>query len=895
MYRAISWTVLVIAFLLSVGCGGKSTNQLYAEGTRQLADGKPHGAIVLFKNVLEKDPNFLDARLGLAKAYETVGKYEQAERELLKLRKQNPSRHEVALELAKVYNATDAADKAIGEVRDYVKSHDASAEARELLGVSFALKGMTAEAERSFREALRIEPVRITAKLELAGLLMESGREREQEFRALLDDIIRSDPRNARAYSLLASFEVFYGSRLRALDLYRKEAELDPSNPAPLYREGVLYAESGEFRKAEQVAENMVQRFPKRGEGYRLKGLVAYQKKNYAEAISALQTAVKYAPSVDGYYYLGLSLYNSGELESALSQFRRIIDHKPGFIQARLLTALTLLKQKRIDDSIAEVQKALEYDRRNALAFNILGSACMAKGMCDEGMKYFNKSIEIDPKIVDTHLKKGFYKLSRGRDLEAETDFSAAVRVAPDVLYSRLLLAAFHMRHNNFDKALATLRQGLAGKKDDAVLYNTMAIVMFADKKRSEGIRCLQKAKEVDPTFTPAAFNLAMCYVASGNLDLAVREYQGVLQREPRNFKALLGMAVLSELKGDERGALDWYGKARDTGQQAGYYALAGYFAKRRVYDKALSVLDGALKAFPRDGEAYARKARILAAQKQYKDAIDVLNDMASVAPQQALLLKVGVYAQMKENAKAIEEARRIITLQPNSAFGYLVLSTVYSGQGDNVRAIQEARNGLKVEPGDMKLIMQLGDLYARAGDFAAASDAYERVVKQDPDYAPAYAAQGMLLERMGKKREAAAKYRQALAKGENYVPALNNLAYLYADGYGPREEALRLSLSAFKKEPGNPAILDTFGYALLRNGRSEDARKILEKSVRLLPRDPSVRYHVALACQATGDRSGAVAHLQQALQMGGFPESAQARKLLVELTARGHRQGGGA
>ena len=885
----------MIAFLASGGCGGKSTNQLYAEGTRQLAAGKPGGAIVLFKNVLEKDPNFLDARFGLAKAYESVGKYEQAERELLKLRKQNPSRHEVALELARVYNATDSADKAIGELDKYLKSHDGSAEARELLGVSFALKGMAAEAERSFREALRIEPARMKAKLELAGLLMKSGREREREFRALIDEIMQSDPRNARAYSLLASFEVFLGNRLRALELYRKEAELAPADPAPRYREGVLFIESGELRKAEQLAENMIQQFPKQGEGYRLKGLVAYQRKNYADATAAFQTAVKYAPSVESYYYLGLSLYNGGELESALSQFRRIIDHKPEFVQARLLTALTLLKQKRIDDAIAEARNTLEYDSRNALAYNILGSACMAKGMYDEGMKYFNKSIELDPKIVDTHLKKGFFKLSRGRDLEAETDFAAAVNVAPDVLYSRLILAAFHMRHNNSDKALATLRQGLTGKKDDAVLYNTMAVVMFADRKRSEGIRCLQKAREVDPAFAPAAFNLATCYVASGRLDLAVREYQGVIQREPRNFRALLGMAVLSELKGDERGALDWYGKARDTGQQAGYYALAGYYAKRREYGKALSELDGALRAFPRDGEAYARKAQVFVAQKQYREAIDVLNDMASVAPQQALLLKVGVYTQMKENAKAIEEARRIITLQPDSAFGYLVLSTVYSGQGDDIRAIQEARNGLRIEPGNIKLIMQLGDLYARAGNTAAASGAFEQVLRKDPDYAPAYAAQGMLLERMGKKREAAAKYRQALAKGENYVPALNNLAYLYADGYGPREEALRLSLSAFKKEPENPAILDTFGYALLRNGRSEDARKILEKSARLLPGNPSVRYHVALACQATGDRSCAVTHLQQALQMGGFPESSQAHKLLVELTARDRRQGGGA
>lgn len=887
MFRTVSSVVLVLAFLVSTGCGGKSKDQLYAEGVKQLASGNANGAVVLFKSVLDKDQNFLDARFQLAKAYVSIGKYEQAEKEFLKVRKQNPSRSDVALELARGYNASGAVDKAIRELLQYVKSQGESAEAQELLGTSYALKGMPAEAERCLREALRMEPSRTNAKLQLAGVLMESGAERGKEARTLIDEILRAEPRNSRAYSVLASYEVFLGNRDRALELYRKQAELAPTDPAPRYREGIIHIESGNLGKADQLAENMIQQFPQRGEGYRLKGLVAYQKKSYADAITALQTSVKYSPAIEGYYYLGLSLYNRGELENALSQFRRILDHKPGFVPARLLTALVLLKQKRVDDSLAEATKALETDSDNALAYNILGSAYMAKGMYDEGMKYLNKSTEIDPKIIDAHLKKGLFKLSRGRVHEAETDFTTAVKVAPDVLNSRLILAAYHLRQNNYDKALATLRQGLAGKKDDAVLYNTMAGVMFAEKKREEGIKCLQKAKEADPAFAPAAFNLATCHAASGNLDLAVREYQGVLQREPRNLKALLGMAVLSELRGDEKEAFAWYGKARETGELAGYQALAGYHAKRGEYGKALSVLDAELKAFPRSSDAYAQKARVFVAQKKYPEAIKVLDDMTSMAPEQSLLLKVGVYAQMKENRKALDEARRIITLHPNSAFGHLVLSTVLASQGDYPKAIQEARNGLRIEPNNVKVMMQLGDLSAHNGDFVAAADAYERVIKANPDFAPAYAAQGMLLELKNKKREAVAKYRQALAKGEDYVPALNNLAYLYADGFGPRDEALRLSLLAFKKDPENPAILDTFGYALLKNGRNDDARKILEKGARLLPRNPSVRYHVALACKATGDRPGAVTHLQQAIQLGNFPEADQARKLLGELTAR--------
>ena len=57
----------------------------------------------------------------------------------------------------------------------------------------------------------------------------------------------------------------------------------------------------------------------------------------------------------------------------------------------------------------------------------------------------------------------------------------------------------------------------------------------------------------------------------------------------------------------------------------------------------------------------------------------------------------------------------------------------------------------------------------------------------------------GALLDRTGKKSEAAKIYRTILDRADNYAPALNNLAYLCADGYGSKQEALSLAISAFK------------------------------------------------------------------------------------------------
>ena len=119
---------------------------------------------------------------------------------------------------------------------------------------------------------------------------------------------------------------------------------------------------------------------PRRGDGYRLKGLASFHRKRYSDAIGYWQTSLKSAPTFEGYHFLGLNFYNQGELESALSQYRKILDRIPDSRQARLMTAQILLKQKRYDDSANEIKKVLQKDDDDALAHDLLGSVYMLQG-----------------------------------------------------------------------------------------------------------------------------------------------------------------------------------------------------------------------------------------------------------------------------------------------------------------------------------------------------------------------------------------------------------------------------------------------------------------------------------------------------------------------------------
>ena len=89
--------------------------------------------------------------------------------------------------------------------------------------------------------------------------------------------------------------------------------------------------------------------------------------------------------------------------------------------------------------------------------------------------------------------------------------------------------------------------------------------------------------------------------------------------------------------------------------------------------------------------------------------------------------------------------------------------------------------------------------------------------------------------------------------------------------------------MKAYRLAPANAGVVDTLGYILLKNGRTDEAIKVLKKAVLLLPDNPTVHYHLALAYIKSGNPDIAKEHLVKALAKDGFPDATRARILLRE------------
>ncbi len=873
--------ILIVILLLLQGCSSKSKEQLYQEGVERLKAKDPGAAVVLLKSALEKDQNYLDARYQLAKAFVAQHKYEQAEKEFLKVLALNPSRDEVHLDLARLYTKTKREDEAFKLAESYLVKHPNNAESYEVMGLARAGRGEYQEAEGYLIKATQADRGNQAFRLELASIYL--AQKQNQKTRELLQQVIKDDAQNTRAYYMLAALDQIEGNIDGALATYKKITGFNRSETLASYREGLIYISRKELDKADALAATLVSEFPKRADGYRLKGMVQYYRKQYADAVASIQNSIKIAPSLDGYYYLGLCDYSLGEFENALSNFRKVLDYAPASRQASLMTATVLMAQKRTDDAITELTKLLKQHENDAEAYNLLGSAYMAKGMFEEGLRALNNATRINPQSANAHLKKGRYYLATGKVTEGEAELFTAVQVAPDQLVSRLLLASAYLRSNKPAKALELLKAGLRGSASDAPLYSGMATILFLENRQEEGIRSLQRAKELAPTFAPAYQRLAAIYAASGKYDQAIREYQTLLQRSPDNLQAMLQLAALYEAAGNDAEALAQYERAKATKKTAAYLAEAQYYLKKHAPSKAQQVLEDGLKIDHSNPQLYDLLARVLADQKKFKDALKQADDLEAINADAGITLKMQLYLMMQDRDKSLAQARRIVERHPTSARGYLLVASVYEFYKNYGAAISETRKAVQLTPKDPQVLLYLGNLQAANKDYDAAFAAYHEILKQR-QFPPALYAEGALLQRLGKKGEAVAKYRAALAPSDQYVPALNNLSYLCSEGFCGKHEALSLAMKAYRLEPSNAGVMDTLGYALFVNGKYGDARKVLEKASSLIPNQPTVLYHLGLLYKQTGNKVAAVKAFNKALALGPFSEAETARRLSNEL-----------
>ncbi len=874
--------LIVFVLMLLVACSGQTKEELLQEGNRLRDQGNFRGAVVLYKNALEKDANFIEARIELADAYLNAGSLERAEKEFQKVLHQKPSEADVLLKLATVFIQQRQPEKALLELDKYHSANAETAESAVIYGLAHGAAGDLESAESFFTKALHLDDQSLQARLNLAKVCLQ--RKDYEKSRTFLRALLTIDSKNIPAYYLMANVENRAGQREEALKVYQKLLAVDAKQLEALYMSGIFQMDLGDLEATRLTVDKIVSTFPNQPAALRLEGMLSYRQGNYDDAVLSLQTALKTEQHPLSYFFLGLSHYSLEQYELALSQFQKALDISAGFERARVLVAMTLLKQKRLDDAVIEIRRVLTANPGNAYARNILGSAYLAKGQYDEGMEELEAATELDPSLADAHLKRGLFRLAKGDGEQGEADLIKAIDAAPEVLNSRLMLVTHYLRQKNYSAAIQILQEGMNGSPVDALLNNYLAAAYFSQKKPEAAIKALNAAKQANADYLTPYFNLASYYASQAEYEKAVAEYQRILGRQADNLKALLGIASLHSVQGDDDKVEQVFQQIEATGTEQAFIATARYKLKRRDLGGALAIVDRGLQKHNASVTLYDLKGALQLRLQQQAEAEATFTQLSGLSPERGNSQLIALYLATKQTEKAEKLSADVLKSSAEDDYAYLLSAAVLLQKKDVKGAAAILQQGIEKVKNPLRLQMRLGQIFERTNRLQQAEQIYQRVIEKAPRFAGAYASLATIKERSGDKGAALQLYRATLRYDRRNTLALNNLAYLLADNFGEPKEALNYALSAYRLQPGDPRIMDTLGYVLIKAERAEDAAILLEKAHQLLPEVQTVALHLAMAKAQSGQSAAAKELLQQVIEKGTEAEIAQAQDVLKSL-----------
>jgi tetratricopeptide (TPR) repeat protein len=166
-----------------------------------------------------------------------------------------------------------------------------------------------------------------------------------------------------------------------------------------------------------------------------------------------------------------------------------------------------------------------------------------------------------------------------------------------------------------------------------------------------------------------------------------------------------------------------------------------------------------------------------------------------------------------------------------------------------------------------------------------SAKDQYKKVLEKNPNLAPTHMMLGTIYEMEKDYTQAEEHYRKALEVDPEFGAAANNLAYHLATRTDQYDAALQYAKKAKERFPEDPGVMDTLGFAYYKKELYGNAVNEFIDSLKQIPDNPIVRYHLGLAYNKKGNIELARKELSRALEINDkFPDAEKAKALLDEL-----------
>lgn len=264
--------------------------------------------------------------------------------------------------------------------------------------------------------------------------------------------------------------------------------------------------------------------------------------------------------------------------------------------------------------------------------------------------------------------------------------------------------------------------------------------------------RRFQAARDADPSFAEADYNLGVLAERQGKREQAFSEYRSALQKKPSLRPAAEGLARLTQASGDVPSAIaQWNDIARAFPDDAGSWAqLAELYRVSGDHEQAQQLARQALIRDPKNVAAYKTMLRSDLDRKHFA--------MAELVGVRALKLSTtdpDLYValgdvQMAKGApdKATVQYQKALEVRADHQPAHLALARLALKDEDYAAAEKHLSKVVGAGGGTAEVHLNLGVAYRGMGQVDKALAEYEAAEKLDPKLAAVYLNRGIVLQR---------------------------------------------------------------------------------------------------------------------------------------------------
>lgn len=548
-------------------------------------------AIDEYRQAIENDPGSEFLRAGLAELYVGVGRIRDAVTEAQDIIQRDPNNLDARKLLGRIYlrslgdtqtgtQSQSMLRLAIEQFEQIVRIEPGNIESRLLLGRLYRLNNDHAKAEEEFKTAVRLRPDSEEAVTTLAYLYNEEGNSRRAA------DVLASVPESSRTAKLYSALGFTYEQQKnykQAVTAYRKAVDLDKDNldamrglAQNLLNDGQADAALEQYKQIADADPQDAQAYLRMAEIYRRKGnfdkalenlgkadalvqdslevpynraLVYEAQGKFDEAAKIVEGLLQKGEKPDGKYSAGEannrgvfldrlgSIYKAqGKTQAAIETYRRILPlGRENATRAYQLIIDTYRDAKMWPQATEVAREAVQkYPDDRGLKM-VLASQEADLGNADRAVAQVKALLRNTPEDREVYIALAQIQSRLKRYKDAEESIAQAEKLSTkpeEKEYVIFVGGSIFERQKKYEQAEEAFRKVIANDPNNAVALNYLGYMLVDRGVRiEEGLNLVKRAVELDPQNGAYLDSLGWAYFKLGNYDLAEENLRKAVAR----------------------------------------------------------------------------------------------------------------------------------------------------------------------------------------------------------------------------------------------------------------------------------------------------------------------------------------------------------------------------